>query len=102
MAAVCRLGPFSYSPTYFLRYQTTHERAFYKALNALAKLKQSRARKQAVSKFVSHARPQSRQETGFVSQKEPPQPVVSRPLNLPIIYEKLHRPFLPNPNSHTD
>jgi hypothetical protein len=40
----------------FLRYQTTHERAFYKALNTLLRLKQSRAREQAVSR------------SGFVSQ----------------------------------
>src|SRR5437762_8934179 len=40
-----------------LRYQTTHERAFYKALNTLLRLKQSRAREQAVGKpgFVSQA-----------------------------------------------
>src|SRR5207249_4340487 len=34
-----------------LRYQTTHERAFYKALNTLLRLKQSRAREQAVGKL---------------------------------------------------
>jgi hypothetical protein len=73
----------------FLRYQTTHERAFYKALNTLTKLKLSRAREQAVSsrrksspEFVSqkpvgarHASPVL-QKTGsapeFVSQSQPP------------------------------
>jgi hypothetical protein len=55
----------------FLRYQTTHERAFYKALNTLTKLKQSRAREQAVSEFVSQPRSQSQSEIGFVSQKTP-------------------------------
>ncbi|HEY7302769.1 MAG TPA: hypothetical protein VH601_01540 [Bryobacteraceae bacterium] len=35
--------------TLFLRYQTTYERAFYKALNTLTNLKLSRAREQAVS-----------------------------------------------------
>jgi hypothetical protein len=68
----------------FLRYQTTHERAFYKALNTLLKL--NRARKQAereaqltrarggpsgqaVSEFVSQAPPQPQRNIGFVSQK---------------------------------
>src|SRR5205823_10332204 len=40
----------------FLRYQTTHERTFHKALSTLIRLKQGRAREQAVSKL------------GFVSQ----------------------------------
>jgi hypothetical protein len=39
-----------------LRYQTTHDRAFFKALNTLLRLKQSRAREQAVVQL------------GFVSQ----------------------------------
>jgi hypothetical protein len=46
----------------FLRYQTTHERAFHKALNTLTRLKQSRVREEAVSDvgFVS--------QSGFASQ----------------------------------
>jgi hypothetical protein len=62
----------------FLRYQTTHERAFYKALNALSKLKQNRAREQAVSlgrksdrEFVSQRPLQPPSEPGFVSQNGP-------------------------------
>jgi hypothetical protein len=43
----------------FLRYQTTHERAFYKALNSLIKLQKEHG------KFVSQ-KPQ--QQNGFVSQ----------------------------------
>jgi hypothetical protein len=76
----------------FLRYQTTHERAFYRALNTLSRLKLSRAREQAVSssrkyhpEFVSQnavgARPASpiSQKIGtspeFVSQNDvDPQP----------------------------
>jgi hypothetical protein len=46
----------------FLRYQTTHERAFYKALNTLSRLKLSRAREQAVSSSRKY-------HPEFVSQK---------------------------------
>ncbi len=79
----------------FLRYQTTHERAFYKALNTLLKL--SRAPKEAVSsrrksapgfvsqngvqtsldpEFVSQSRRQPTAAIGFVSQNAP----ISEPL----------------------
>jgi hypothetical protein len=67
-----------------LRYQTTHDRAFYKALNTLIRLKQSRAREQAVGKpgfvsqnraaghssirFVPQTTPESNIDAGFVSQ----------------------------------
>ncbi len=51
----------------FLRYQTTHERAFHKALNALTRLKQSRARQQAVG-FVSQPASESIPPTQFVRQ----------------------------------
>ncbi len=62
----------------FLRYQTTHERAFHKALNTLLRLKQSRARQQAVG-FVSHRNAPLEQiptqqhplDDGFVSQTGP-------------------------------
>ncbi|HEY7305846.1 MAG TPA: hypothetical protein VH601_17100 [Bryobacteraceae bacterium] len=64
----------------FLRYQTTHERAFYKALNTLTKSKLSRARGcpqgQAVSsrrqsdpEFVSHKHPQTSCTPEFVSKR---------------------------------
>jgi hypothetical protein len=43
-----------------LRYQTTHERAFHKALNALIKLKRSRERETVLAERSSAA--------GFVSQ----------------------------------
>jgi hypothetical protein len=46
----------------FLRYQTTHERAFYRALNTLSRLKLSRAREQAVSSSRKY-------HPEFVSQK---------------------------------
>ncbi len=49
----------------FLRYQTSHERAFYKALNALSKLKLNRAREQAVAS-------RSKSFPEFVSQKPAP------------------------------
>ncbi len=42
----------------YLRYQTTHERAFYKALNTLIQLKKA----------------QRRNQTGFVSQEHPARP----------------------------
>jgi hypothetical protein len=48
----------------FLRYQTTHERAFHKALNTLIRLKKDRARG-----FVSQELADSHPEIGFVSQK---------------------------------
>ncbi len=51
----------------FLRYQTTHDRAFYKALNTLIRLKQSRAREQAVG-FVSQRAPAATPDSGFASQ----------------------------------
>jgi len=77
----------------FLRYQATHERAFHKALNTLLRLKQSRAREQAVGKpgsvsqsahssgvpqithshvtpKQSRARQQAVSHPGFVSQTE--------------------------------
>lgn len=47
----------------FLRYQTTHERAFHKALNTLIRLKKDRARG-----FVSQEPAEARPEIGFVSQ----------------------------------
>ena len=60
----------------FLRYQTTHERAFHKALNTLLRLKQSRAREQSISKvgFVSQAPPFPRITDSHV----PPEPSRAR------------------------
>ena len=57
----------------FLRYQTTHDRAFYKALNTLLRLKQSRAREQSVEKlgFVSQNRTESHSSIRFVPQTTP-------------------------------
>jgi hypothetical protein len=48
----------------FLRYQSTHERSFHKALNTLIRLKKDRARG-----FASQELADSRPEIGFVSQK---------------------------------
>jgi hypothetical protein len=48
----------------FLRYQTTHERAFHKALNTLIRLKKDHTRG-----FVSQELAASGPEIGFVSQK---------------------------------
>jgi hypothetical protein len=48
----------------FLRYQTTHERAFHKALNTMIRLKKDRARG-----FVSQELADSHPEIGFVSQR---------------------------------
>lgn len=47
----------------FLRYQTTHERAFHKALNTLIRLKKHRA-----VGFVSHDQLRPQNTPGFVSQ----------------------------------
>jgi hypothetical protein len=47
----------------FLRYQTTYERAFHKALNTMIRLKKDRTRG-----FVSQERGDSHPEIGFVSQ----------------------------------
>ncbi|MBV9156143.1 MAG: hypothetical protein JO097_07760 [Acidobacteriaceae bacterium] len=46
----------------FLRYQTTHYRAFHKALDTLIRLKKQRAG------FVSQARNKTTAQSGFVSQ----------------------------------
>ncbi len=54
----------------FLRYQTTHQRAFFKALSNLRALKKDAARG-----FVSQPRPQARQ---FVRQNPPEQDFVSQ------------------------
>jgi hypothetical protein len=87
-----------------LRYQTTHERAFHKALDTLLKLKRSRDRQQAVPAtpnaigfvshntiptvregigFVSPNNPSSAPEIGFVSQN----PAVGSPNQPPIVAE---------------
>ncbi len=50
----------------FLRYYSTHERGFHKALNTLMKLK-----KHCAPGFVSHQRIQPAETTGFVSQNPP-------------------------------
>ncbi|MGI9071115.1 MAG: hypothetical protein ACR2JB_07295 [Bryobacteraceae bacterium] len=47
----------------FLRYQTTHERAFHKALSVLIRLKKDRVRG-----FVSQASANRKADSGFVSQ----------------------------------
>lgn len=57
----------------FLRYQTTHERAFHKALNTLIRLQKDRRkseRKQPIG-FVSQQHANSALESGFVSQNDP-------------------------------
>jgi hypothetical protein len=57
----------------FLRYHTTHQRAFHKALNALLKLKRSRHRDKgavAVPGFVSQNDHLPEPETRFVSQND--------------------------------
>jgi hypothetical protein len=54
----------------FLRYHTTHDRAFHKALNALLKIQRERRRG-----FVSHAAAGSAHENGFVSQSGAQSPV---------------------------
>ncbi len=53
--------------TLFMRYRTTHERAFYKALNALTKLKRNRAREEQ-AEFVSQSRRSSPPAVEFVSR----------------------------------
>lgn len=64
----------------FLRYQTTHERAFYKALNTLMRLKKER--RQIENGFVSQKTPSRRHiENGFVSQNS--QPVSQNPPTAP-------------------
>jgi hypothetical protein len=50
----------------FLRYQTTHERAFYKALNTLMRLQKER--RKANPGFVSQKPAASTETIGFVSQ----------------------------------
>jgi hypothetical protein len=67
----------------FLRYQTTHERAFYKALNTLLRLKQSRSREQTVSK------------SGFVSQPAHSPMSPAHPPGVPIQHPE-HSDTLPH------
>jgi hypothetical protein len=57
----------------FLRYQTTHERAFHKALNTLRKLQKERLR-DCKSGFVSQSAARSAPDIGFVSQSGPQPP----------------------------
>jgi len=68
----------AYKFALFLRYQTTHERAFYKALNTLVKLQNERRKSDPVGAMhvstVSQNRRSTRTRNEFVSQK-PPQPV---------------------------
>ncbi len=52
----------------FLRYQTTHERAFHKALTTLLKLQKQHARDLKKCGFVSHSAARPAPDTGFVSQ----------------------------------
>jgi hypothetical protein len=55
----------------FLRYQTTHERAFHRSLSTLIQLKKDRARG-----FVSQPGPQPKTGFGFVSQNAEPDGLV--------------------------
>jgi len=68
----------AYKLALFLRYQTTHERAFYKALNTLVKLQNERRKSDPVGAMhaapVSQNRRSTRTPNEFVSQK-PPQPL---------------------------
>jgi hypothetical protein len=59
----------------FLRYQTTYERAFYRALNSLIKLKNER--RKSSPEFVSHKRRANSPQPEFVSQKSAPNTPVS-------------------------
>ncbi len=53
----------------FLRYGTTHNRAFYKALTTLIRLQKERRKLE--NGFVSHAHPAAAHQFGFVSQDQP-------------------------------
>jgi hypothetical protein len=57
----------------FLRYQTTHERRFYKALNCLLQIKKEAVRNHRG--FVSQPSRSATPEIGFVSQADPPTPL---------------------------
>jgi hypothetical protein len=65
----------------FLRYQTTHERAFYRALNSLIKLKKEAAssRRSSAAGFVSQKRDVKPPSSEFVSQ----QPAARAPGSVP-------------------
>ncbi len=52
----------------FLRYQTTHDRRFHKALDTLIRMKQNRARQQAATGFVRQSTASVPQNTAFVPQ----------------------------------
>jgi hypothetical protein len=58
----------------FLRYQTTHERAFHRALSTLLKLRRTRERQEPVAThgFVSQPSAVEGHQPGFVSQNHPP------------------------------
>ncbi len=56
----------------YLRYQTTHDRAFHRALNTLIRLKKDRAK--LSSGFVSQNTAAESPERGFVSQNESADP----------------------------
>ena len=57
----------------FLRYQTTHQRAFHKALNTLMRLQKDRRKLELLNSrgFVAQSNPSTEQERGFVSQNAP-------------------------------
>jgi len=55
----------------FLRYQTTHQRAFHKALSALLVIRKLRLQEQRG--FVSQTKPRPAPQNGFVPQDRPPE-----------------------------
>jgi hypothetical protein len=59
----------------FLRYQTTYERAFYRALNSLKKLQKERCK--TIRDFVSQKRRRNTPAPDFVSQNRTTAPTPS-------------------------
>ncbi len=77
----------------FLRYQTTHHRAFHKALATLLQLRRGEAR---LAHFVSQRRAESGTRAGFVSQSDR-HPLLSEQFvrqNAPLEHQETIRPLL--------
>jgi hypothetical protein len=76
----------AYKLALFLRYQTTHERAFYKALNTLIKIRAERRKSNPVGAMhaspVSQNRRSTRTRNEFVSQSTGEQPTSPAPVGL--------------------
>ena len=76
----------------YLRYQTTHERAFNKALNDLLKLRSERRKEQAG--FEAQKRQQAKQEAEIEEQKQAAQEAKEAQVDEQLLKDPEYRAFL--------